>query len=115
MFAKNLLPKPSPLEAPATKPAISTNSILVGITRSGLTMSAKASKRGSGIGTIPVLGSIVQKGKFSAAIPALVKALNKVDLPTFGKPTIPQLKPIYRLLVLISQWRAWYTKILFFA
>jgi len=23
-----------------------------------------------------------------------VKALNKVDLPTFGKPTIPHLKPI---------------------
>jgi hypothetical protein len=43
---------------------------------------------------MPELGSMVQKGKFSASIPALVKALNNVDLPTFGRPTIPQLKPI---------------------
>ena len=85
---------PSPFEAPATRPAMSTNSIVVGNTRSGLTISASSFRRGSGTGTIPVLGSLVQKGKFSAAIPALVKALNKVDLPTFGKPTIPQLKPI---------------------
>jgi hypothetical protein len=37
---------------------------------------------------------MVQKGKFSAPIPALVRALNKVDLPTFGNPTMPQLKPM---------------------
>jgi hypothetical protein len=43
---------------------------------------------------MPVLGSMVQNGKFSALIPALVSALNKVDLPTLGNPTIPQLKPI---------------------
>src|SRR5690606_681098 len=80
--------------APATRPAISTNSIVVGTTRSGLTISARAFMRVSGTGTIPELGSIVQKGKFSAAMPALVSALNKVDLPTLGKPTIPHLKPI---------------------
>ena len=62
MLARNLLPKPSPLLAPATKPAISTNSMVVGNTRSGLTISANASKRGSGIGTTPVLGSMVQNG-----------------------------------------------------
>ena len=62
MLARNLLPKPSPLLAPATKPAISTNSMVVGNTRSGLTISAKASKRGSGIGTTPVFGSMVQNG-----------------------------------------------------
>ena len=46
-------------------------------------------------GTNPIFGSIVQNGKFSAwALLELVKALNKVDLPTFGKPTIPHLKPI---------------------
>ena len=94
ILAKNWLPMPSPLEAPATRPAISTNSIEVGTTRSGLTISASCLRRGSGTGTIPVLGSLVQNGKFSAAIPALVNALNKVDLPTFGSPTIPQLKPI---------------------
>ena len=26
--------------------------------------------------------------------PEFVKSLNKVDLPTFGNPTIPNLKPI---------------------
>ena len=62
MLARNLLPKPSPLLAPATKPAISTNSMVVGNTRSGLTISANASKRGSGIGTTPVFGSMVQNG-----------------------------------------------------
>ena len=54
-----------------------------------------ASKRSSGTSTTPILGSIVQKGKFSAcAFFEAVKALNKVDLPTFGNPTIPHLKPI---------------------
>jgi hypothetical protein len=48
----------------------------------------------SGMGTIPVFGSMVQNGKFSASIPALVNALKSVDFPTLGKPTIPQLKPI---------------------
>src|SRR5690554_4592507 len=99
IFAKNLLPKPSPFDAPATKPAISTNSIVVGSTRSGLTISARGPKRGSGTGTMPVFGSMVQKGKFSAAIPDLVKALNRVDLPTLGKPTIPQLKPMVGTLL----------------
>ena len=73
---------------------MSTNSMVVGRTRLGLTISASASRRVSGIGTIPVLGSMVQKGKFSAAIPDLVSALNRVDLPTLGRPTMPQLNPM---------------------
>ena len=37
----------------------------------------------SGTETIPILGSIVQNGKFAAcALFELVKALNKVDFPT---------------------------------
>ena len=94
MLAKNWLPRPSPLEAPSTKPAISTNSIVVANTLSGLTISAKASRRASGIGTMPEFGSMVQNGKFSAPIPAFVRALKRVDLPTLGRPTIPHLKPI---------------------
>ncbi|MEO7776456.1 MAG: hypothetical protein ABIY63_02925 [Fibrobacteria bacterium] len=43
---------------------------------------------------MPTLGSLVQNGKFAASAPALVKALKIVDLPTFGKPTMPHLKPI---------------------
>src|SRR5690554_1810768 len=94
MLARNLLPSPSPLEAPSTRPAMSTNSMVVGNTRSGLTMADRASSRGSGMGTIPLFGSMVQNGKFSALMPALVSALNRVDLPTLGSPTIPQLNPI---------------------
>ena len=101
MFAKNWLPKPSPLDAPFTKPAISTNSILVVRMRCGFTILASSSRRGSGTGTTPVLGSMVQKGKLAASIPALVSALKSVDLPTLGKPTMPHLKPIVRYLVKI--------------
>ena len=44
---------------------------------------------------MPILGSIVQKGKFAAsAFFEAVNALNKVDLPTLGNPTIPHLNPI---------------------
>ena len=56
---------------------------------------ASWSSLSSGTSTIPIFGSIVQKGKFAAsAFFEAVKALNKVDLPTLGKPTIPHLKPI---------------------
>ena len=102
MFARNLLPRPSPFEAPSTRPAMSTNSMVVGITRCGLTISASLSRRKSGTGTTPVFGSIVQKGKFAASIPALVSALNRVDLPTFGRPTMPHLKPMCWTLVKLS-------------
>ena len=91
---RNWLPRPSPLDAPLTRPAISTNSMVVGRIRCGLTISASLSRRGSGIGTTPVFGSMVQKGKLAASIPALVSALNRVDLPTLGKPTIPHLNPM---------------------
>src|SRR5690606_42151458 len=66
----------------------------LGKTRCGLTISASLLRRGSGMGTTPVLGSMVQNGKFSASIPALVRALKRVDLPTLGRPTIPQLNPM---------------------
>ena len=57
----------------------------------------------SGTGTTPTLGSIVQNGKFSAcALLEFVRALNKVDLPTFGNPTIPHLKLIYLLLTVLE-------------
>ena len=37
---------------------------------------------------------MVQKGKFSASIFEAVNALNKVDLPTLGNPTIPHFNDI---------------------
>ena len=67
--------------------------MVVGTILSGWSIEANFSSLGSGTGTIPVFGSMVQNGKLAASIPALVKALKSVDLPTFGKPTIPQLKP----------------------
>jgi hypothetical protein len=49
----------------------------------------------SSTSTTPIFGSIVQKGKLAAcAFFEDVSALNKVDLPTFGNPTIPHLNPI---------------------
>ena len=62
MCDKNLLPRPSPLDAPATNPAISVNSNVVGTTLLGLYIFFKNSTRMSGTNTIPTLGSIVANG-----------------------------------------------------
>ena len=55
----------------------------------------RPSSRSSGTATRPTFGSIVQNGYFAASAAAVaVSALNRVDLPTFGNPTMPQLKPM---------------------
>lgn len=46
----------------------------------------------------PTFGSIVQNGKLAACAFALLKQLKRVDLPTFGKPTIPHFKAILKKL-----------------
>ena len=46
----------------------------------------------SGTLTLAILGSIVQKGKFSAGTYNFDKRLKVVDFPTLGKPTIPIFK-----------------------
>src|SRR6218665_3944029 len=94
MGAKNWLPKPSPLLAPFTKPAMSTNSKVVGRMRCGCTNSANNCRRSSGTVIIPTLGSMVQKGKFTASALFFDSELNNVDLPTLGNPTIPHFKLI---------------------
>ena len=100
MCDKNLLPSPSPLDAPLTKPAISTNEIVVLIIFFDFEVLAKLVNLSSGTGTTPTLGSIVQNGKLAAcALLEFVNALNKVDLPTLGKPTIPHLKLIIYYLL----------------
>jgi len=86
---KNLFPNPSPWLAPLTNPAISTKRIPAGVNFSLLNSALRTVSRSSGNGTTPIFGSMVVNGKFSAAIPAPVSALNKEDLPTFGNPTIP--------------------------
>ena len=51
----------------------------------------------SGTSTIAILGSIVVKGKLPDSAAAFVRAEKIVDFPTFGNPTIPQLRElIYR-------------------
>ena len=53
MLDKNWFPRPSPLEAPFTRPAISTNSITAGVVFSELYISVSLFKRSSGTGTTP--------------------------------------------------------------
>src|SRR5690606_41158171 len=48
ILARNWLPSPSPFDAPATRPAISTNSTVAGTVRCGFTISANCARRGSG-------------------------------------------------------------------
>ena len=95
ILARNLFPSPSPLLAPFTSPAISTISTVVGTIRWGCTSSASAFRRSSGTVITPTFGSIVQKGKFAACAFAFDKQLKRVDLPTFGSPTIPHCNAIY--------------------
>jgi len=97
ILARNWFPSPSPFDAPRTRPAISTKVIRVGMICFDPATAASLSSRGSGTATSPTLGSIVQKGKFAACAAAVrVSALKSVDLPTFGIPTMPILKPIAR-------------------
>src|SRR5271156_5507119 len=56
---------------------------------------AQTARRSSGTATRPIFASRVENGYFVASAAAVaVSALNKADLPTFGRPTMPQLKPI---------------------
>ena len=62
MWDKNLFPKPSPVEAPFTNPAISVNSKAVGIKLAGWYISFNISNLSSGTITTPTFGSIVANG-----------------------------------------------------
>eukprot|EP00966_Prymnesium_polylepis_P008728 201139-Prymnesium_polylepis.1 len=92
MLARNWLPKPSPLDAPATSPAMSTKLSDVGTVFTEALISASTVSFGSGTATTPVFGSIVQNGKLAAwACDSFISALKSVDLPTLGRPTMPVL------------------------
>ncbi len=62
MWARNLLPSPSPSEAPRTMPAMSTKDTVAGRIRSEPKILARTASRGSGRGTTPTLGSMVANG-----------------------------------------------------
>ena len=59
---QNLLPRPAPWDAPLTRPAMSTNSTMAGVFLLVCQISASLSSRASGTATMPLLGSMVQKG-----------------------------------------------------
>ena len=62
MCERNLFPRPSPFDAPLTRPAMSTNSMYARVTFLGLYISASRSTLSSGTSTMPTFGSIVQNG-----------------------------------------------------
>ncbi len=62
MLARNLFPSPSPVEAPFTNPAMSTNSTTAGMILSVPEILAKVAKRLSGTATTPTVGSMVANG-----------------------------------------------------
>ena len=62
MCDKNLLPNPSPSDAPFTNPAMSVNSNVVGIVLSGVYIFSNSSTLLSGTITVPTFGSIVANG-----------------------------------------------------
>jgi hypothetical protein len=74
---------------------MSTISITFGTIDFGCTISVSFVKRSSGTVITPTFGSMVQNGKLAACALAFDKQLKSVDLPTFGKPTIPHCKPIF--------------------
>ena len=62
MWERNLLPRPSPSDAPRTMPAMSTNSTVAGRILAELNTSASRGSRSSGTPTTPTFGSIVANG-----------------------------------------------------
>ena len=62
IFDKNLLPRPSPFDAPSTKPAISTKFNFVGIVLIDFDILLKFISLSSGTETSPIFGSMVQNG-----------------------------------------------------
>ena len=62
MWERNLLPRPSPSEAPRTMPAMSTNSTVAGRTLAEPKISASTPSRWSGTPTTPTFGSMVANG-----------------------------------------------------
>src|SRR5438105_4683657 len=67
----------------------------VGTIFADLASLASTSSRGSGTATSPTCASVVLNGYFVACAAAVsVSALKSADLPTFGRPTMPQVNPI---------------------
>ncbi len=71
-------------------------------------ISESTSRRLSGTLVEPRFGSMVQNGKLALwAFPELTQ-LKRVDLPTFGRPTIPHFRDIESLLFCAAKVRKFY-------
>ena len=80
---RKAFPKPSPVDAPRTNPAISTMDKYDATQDFGLKIWQRLSKRESGTATLALLGSIVQKGQFSEGTHSLDIRLNVIDFPGY--------------------------------
>src|SRR4051795_11153966 len=90
MPPRKRLPMPSPVDEPATSPAMSTNSSVAETTFFDFDISASAVRRGSGTCAMPTWLSVVEKGWAATGTDAPVRALNSDDLPALGRPTRPR-------------------------
>ena len=95
MLARNWLPRPSPFDAPRTRPAMSTNSSVVGIVFFGWKSAASCVQplvRHRHDADVRLDGAERVVGRLGRAWPS--SALKRVDLPTLGRPTIPMERPM---------------------
>src|SRR5690349_6433153 len=99
MPPRNLLPRPSPLDAPATSPPMSMNSQAAWTTFFDFDITASRSSRSSGTLARPTFGSLVANGYGAASAPPPANALNNDDFPALGRPTNPNRSIGLRLLV----------------
>src|SRR6188768_3215545 len=90
MLARNLLPRPSPLLAPSTRPPMSTTCTEAWTTFFDFDIAARRSRRSSGTLATPMFGSFVANGYGAASAPPPVSALYSELLPALGRPTRPK-------------------------
>src|SRR2546428_13391187 len=70
---------------------MSRNSMAVGVVFLDLKICVSFANRSSGMIATPTLGSTVENGELATSALPPTRALKIVDLPTLGKPIIPQL------------------------
>ena len=74
-------------------------STVAGTMLRGLQISTSRFRRSSGTVITPTFGSMVQNGKFADWALEFDRQLNRVDLPTFGNPTMPHFNAIVFSLI----------------
>src|SRR5947208_2554116 len=86
---RNRFPSPSPVLAPLTRAAMSTISNPVYTSFLEFDILPRRSTRSSGTCARATAVSVVENGCGATMVEAPVSALNKLDLPLFGRPTRP--------------------------